>query len=251
MSFRQGFAYWAFVEEGELDRDLLRAAAGIGLRGVDFLPEPLWSQARDLGLELVVMDGHVPLESGFIDPERHAGLADQVRRSLEVAAIGGVRHVTVAAGNRGPGTPSDGVSACVEGLAPLAREAESAGVGLLLEPLNTKVDHAGHECATTAWAAEVVRRVGSPALRILYDFYHAQVMEGDLLRTVAANLDLIGHFHTAGVPGRGEIGDGQEVNYRAIGQALRTAGYDGYVCHEFIPQGDKVAALKEAHATLA
>lgn len=251
MAFRQGFAYWSFVADDELDPRLLRAAAEIGFTGVDFLPEALWPAAADLGLELVVIDGHVPLESGFIDPVRHPGLADQVRRAFDTAVAKQVRYVTVASGDRGPDTPDDAISACVEGLLPLVEEAERAGVGMLLEPLNTKVDHAGHECATTAWAAEVVDRVGSPNLRILYDFYHAQIMEGDLLRTVSAQLDRIGHFHTAGVPGRHEIDDHQEVNYRAIAQVLRDKGYCGYVTHEFIPAGDKIAALRNAYSVLA
>jgi hydroxypyruvate isomerase len=248
MAFQQGFAYWSFTEDREPTEDLLRTAAEIGFTGVDFLPQELWPQAREAGLELVTMDGHMPLEVGFIDRENHAELCDQVRRALDTAVANNVRHVTVASGNRSPQTGNDALSACVDGLTPLAAEAEAAGVGLLLEPLNTKVDHAGHECDRTAWAAEVIDRVGSPSLRILYDFYHAQIMEGDLLQTVGQNLHRIGHFHTAGVPGRHEIDDQQEVNYRAIARALREHGYTGYVVHEFIPRGDTTEALRQAYA---
>lgn len=251
MTFHQGFAYWAFVEHREPVPGLLAAAAEIGLTGVDFLPEGLWPQARDAGLELITIDGHMPLEVGFIDDENHAALSDQVRRGLDLAVANEVRYVAVASGDRSAKTGNDAISVCVDGLGPLALEAEKAGVPLLLEPLNTKVDHAGHECDTTAWAAEVVDRVGSPGLRILYDFYHAQIMEGDLLRTVGANLHRIAHFHTAGVPGRHELDDQQEINYRGIAAGLRGFGYEGYVMHEFLPRTDPIAALRHAYSVFA
>jgi len=251
MTYKQSFAHWSFTQDRDPQPDLLAAAARIGYAGVDFLPAELWPQAHDLGLELVIIDGHQPLEVGFIDRSRHRDLQDQVRRALDTAVANGVRNLSVASGDRGPETDEDALAACVEGLVPLAAEAEAAGVGLLLEPLNTKVDHPGHECDRTAWAAEVVDRVGSPALRILYDFYHAQIMEGDLLRTVEANFSRIGHFHTAGVPGRHDIDERQEVNYGAVARALADHGYTGYVAHEFIPRADPVDALRHAHAVFA
>lgn len=251
MTFQQSFAWWSFAEGRPEAASLLEAASSMGYAGVDFLPVERWPQAADLGLELVVIDGHVPIEVGFIDPVRHAGLQDQVRRALDLAVAHHVRHLTVTSGNRGPHSADDAISACADGLAPLAAEAEAAGVGLLLEPLNTKVDHDGHECATTAWAARVVDLVGSPALRMLYDFYHSQLMEGDLFRTVAEQLPRIGHFHTAGVPGRHDLDDDQEVNYRAVARYLRRLGYAGYIAHEFIPRADPAEALRDAYMTFA
>ncbi|MEY9933133.1 hydroxypyruvate isomerase [Catenulispora sp. GP43] len=244
--YRQSFAWWSFTEPTPPPGDLLAQAKAIGFEGVDFLPEEHWPHAAELGLELVIIDGHMPLEEGFIDPHRHEELREQVRVALKKAVANNVRYVAVASGDRGPQTPEDAITACVEGLAPLAAEAEAAGVGLLLEPLNTKVDHAGHECASTAWAAEVVERVGSPALRILYDFYHSQIMEGDLLRTVDQYFPLIGHFHTAGVPGRHEIDERQEINYPAVAAHLRELGYQGFVSHEFVPLTDAAGALRQA-----
>lgn len=251
MSFKQGFAWWSFAPAAASAPDLLAQAAAIGYTGVDFLPPEWWPMARDLGLEVVIIDGHQPLEVGFNNPVQHADLSTQVLVAIEAAVGAQVRFVAVASGDRRPGPPTDGLAATVDGLAPLASAAHASGVVLLLEPLNSKVDHGGHECDQTAWAAEVVDRVGSPGLRVLYDFYHAQIMEGDLLRTVERHWSQIAHFHTAGVPGRHELDDQQEVNWRGIGTFLRDRAYDGFVTHELIPRGDPVTALRQAFAAFA
>ncbi|MFG2869687.1 hydroxypyruvate isomerase family protein [Streptomyces sp. NPDC048338] len=247
MSYRQSFAWWSFAEAPVRVPDLLAEAAAIGYQGVDFLPEELWSRAKDLGLELVVVDGHASIDIGFNDPSQHADLTEQVRRALDTAHREGVHHLSVMSGVTAAAGDEEAVEICAEALAPLAAEAEQAGVGLLLEPLNTKIDHPGHQCRTTAWGAAVVDRVGSPALRILYDAYHMQIMEGDLLRTIAAHLDRIGHFHTAGVPGRQELDHRQEINWAALALSLREQGYSGFIGHEFIPRADPVAALRQAY----
>lgn len=248
MTFSQGFAWWSFAEAKWQVPDLLEQAARIGFRGVDFLPAELWPRARALGLELVIVDGHLPIEIGFADRARHRELTEQVRRALDVAVRENVRNLAVMSGDLPEGTgETEAISICADGLAPLADEAEQAGVGLLLEPLNTKIDHPGHACGTTAWGAAVIDRVGSPALRLLYDVYHMQIMEGDLLRTIDTHIDLIGHVHTAGVPGRHELDAAQEVNWGAIAAALRRHGYAGFVSHEFIPRADPVAALRQAY----
>ncbi|MFD7136159.1 TIM barrel protein [Streptomyces sp. NPDC059894] len=246
MTYAQSFAWWSFAEARHQVPYLLERAAEVGMRGVDFLPRELWPRARALGLELVVVDGHATIEDGFNDPTRHAELGEQVRRSIALAHAEGVRHLSVMSGDQGSLNDEQAVAACAEALAPLAEEAARAGVGLLLEPLNTKVDHPEHQCRSTNWAASVVDRVGSGSLKILYDVYHMQLMEGDLLRTIEAHLDRIGHFHTAGVPGRHELDHQQEVNWAAIADALRAWGYDGFVGHEFIPRGDPVKALQQA-----
>lgn len=251
MSFQQGFAWWSFAPAAESGADLLRAAAAIGYRGVDFLPAEWWPVARDLGLDVVIIDGHEPLEVGFNDPAHHAALSDQVRAAIERAATADVPFVAVASGDRRPHASIDGMAATADGLAPLAALAHQSGVVLLIEPLNSKVDHPGHECDTTAWAASVVRRVGSPGLRVLYDFYHAQIMEGDLLRTVDRHWVEIAHFHTAGVPGRHELDEAQEINWPGVATFLRERRYAGYITHEFIPRGDPAAALTHAFATFA
>jgi hydroxypyruvate isomerase len=246
MTYKQGFAWWSFDEAVHRDPDLLETAAATGFDGVDFLPREHWVRAKALGLELSIIDGHHAIEVGFNSRDNHKSLSDQVRRNLALAVDEGIRNLSVAAGDW-TGPPHDGIGLCVEALGPLAVEAEAAGVGLLLEPLNTKVDHAGHECDSTAWAAAVVEQVGSPALQILYDAYHMQIMEGDLIRTIRNTFPLIGHVHTAGVPGRAELDDRQEVNWKAIATTLADVGFTGYVTHEFIPRGDTAAALRQAY----
>lgn len=251
MSYRQSFAWWSFTEGREPIPGLLPAAAEIGYQGVDFLPPELWSPARDVGLEPVVIDGHVSLEVGFNDVRNHPALADEVRRNLDTAVRERIPFLAVNAGNRGAASDADAVSICADGLAPLAAEAADADVVLVLEPLNSKVDHIGNQCDRTGWAAAVVAEVGSPGLKLLYDAYHMQLMEGDLLRTVEAHLPEIAHIHTAGVPGRHDLDDRQEVNWRAIGRLLKDRGYGGFVSHEFIPRGEPVEALRQAYALFA
>jgi hydroxypyruvate isomerase len=244
---RQSFAWWSFTAGRDIDpAAFLREAAAAGAQGVEMLPHEHWSIARDLGLEIVTVTGH-KLEEGFNDPSRHAALQAEIRHQIDAAARGGALSVIVFAGNRfGDGADGPAIEACVKGLAPLLPHAEQAGVQLLMELLNSKVDHPGQQCDRTAFGAEVARR--SPGLKLLYDGYHMQLMEGDLSRTIKANLDIIGHIHTAGAPGRRDLDDRQEINWRGVAGLLRHQGYAQWVGHEFIPRGEPIAALKAAIA---
>jgi hydroxypyruvate isomerase len=250
---RQCFAWWSFTHgRDNLDAAaLLRAAAAIGYGGVEMLPQPLWPLAREAGLTLVTMTGHDPIPVGFNDPANHANLREGVRRSIEAAVAANVSALIVFSGNRYGADDKTAVTACIEGLAPLVDEARCAGVVLLLETLNSKIDHPGYQCDSTAFGAAVVAGVGSPALRILYDAYHMQLMEGDVIRTIEAHLASIGHIHTGGVPGRRDLDDRQEVNWRGIANTLHRAGYAGWVGHEFIPRGDPADALRAAFETFS
>jgi hydroxypyruvate isomerase len=249
---RQSFAWWSFTHGREVEpRSFLRETAKAGVQGVEMLPEDLWPVARDLGLSLVTMSGHA-LEAGFNDTARHDALRQEVFRKIDSAAAGGVDAVIVFAGSRfGDGADAPAIAACVEGLGPVVAHAQQAGVRLLLELLNSKVDHPGHQCDRTAFGAEIVRQLGSPGLRLLYDGYHMQLMEGDLSRTIKANFDLIGHIHTAGAPGRRDLDDRQEINWRGIAGLLHHAGYDHWVGHEFVPRGEPIAALRHAMGLFA
>jgi len=248
---RQSFAWWSFTAGREVEpASFLREAAAAGAQGVEMLPQDLWPLARDAGLKIVTETGH-KLEEGFNDPSRHAALQTEVRRRIDAAAESGVDAVIVFAGNRfGDASDERAIEACVTGLEPVVAHAQAAGVRLLMELLNSKVDHPGQQCDRTDFGAAVVRQVGSPSLKLLYDGYHMQLMEGDLSRTIKANLDLIGHVHTAGAPGRRDLDDRQEINWRGIAGLLRHLGYDQWVGHEFIPRGEPIAALKTAVALI-
>ena len=246
---RQSFAWWSFAMAPDTDpKALLAGAARAGAKGVEMLPDDLWPVAQDLGLSVVTLSGH-PLEIGFNDPARHAALRDEVRGRIDDAAAGGCEAVIVFSGSRiGDGADAPAIAACVEGLGPVVAHAKAAGVRLLLELLNSKVDHPGHQCDRTAFGAEIVRQLDDPSLRLLYDGYHMQLMEGDLSRTIVDHLDLIGHVHTAGAPGRRDLDDRQEINWPAIAGLLARKGYGQWVGHEFVPRGEPVAALAQAIA---
>jgi len=226
------------------------------VKGVEMLPSALWPMARDAGLELVTLTGH-PIETGFNDPANHGPIGDIVRRSIEDAADGGVHGVIVFSGNRHPGPDrpaiddAAGVAATIDGLGPLVADAEAAGVVLLLELLNSRVDHPDFQCDHTSWGAEVVRGVGAPALRLLYDGYHMQTMEGNVSPTITEHVELIGHVHTAGAPGRRDLDDQQDINWRGVAATLRRTGYRHWVGHEFVPKGEPIAALAAAHDLFA
>ena len=245
---RQSFAWWSFTwGRGDVDAaGLFGAAATIGYEGVEMVPESLRPVAADAGLAVVTV-ACADSTTGFNDPRNHAALGDEVRRLLTI----GVPNVIVFSGNRHGADDEAGVAHCVDGLEPLAEEAEAAGVTLLLELLNSKVDHPGYQCDSTDFGVAVVEKVDSPALRLLYDGYHMQVMEGDLSRTIKAHLPLIGHVHTGGVPGRRDLDDRQEVNWRAIGGLLRHLDYQGWVGHEFVPRHDPVDSLRAAYEVMA
>lgn len=250
VSYRQGFAWWAFADSGIQPEALLSAAAEIGYQAIDFLPDDHWAAAARCGLTVSIIDGHKSLETGFNNRRNHAVLSTETRGAIARAAEAGVPFVAVAPGDRSEDA-RDGMESCAAALSPLAEEANAAGVCLLMEPLNSKVDHPGHECDLTSWGAELIDRVDSPGLRLLYDFYHAQIMEGDLVRTVETHLHRIAHLHTAGVPGRHELNDEQEINWRGVANHLNRLGYDGIVSHELIPQADPVDALRAAFALFA
>ncbi|HDZ20652.1 hypothetical protein LCGC14_0418890 [marine sediment metagenome] len=170
-------------------------------------------------------------------------------KCIDTAAKFDVPGLICLCGDRREGiSDQQGIEDTAETLKAAAPHAEKMGVTLNLELLNSKVDHIGYQCDCTTWAVEVVRRVNSPQVKILYDIYHLAIMEGDLIRTIRENIEWFGHFHTAGNPGRHEIDDSQELNYTAICRAIAETDYDGYVAHEFSPTGDPIAALKDAFA---
>jgi hydroxypyruvate isomerase len=229
--------------------EFCRRAKEIGLAAVDLLQPDEWPVARDAGL--VASMGYPTrrrdfIATGFNDPANHAMLLNELEASIPQAAQAGVPNVIAMFGNRRGISDAQGAANCIAGLSRIKALAEERGVTVCVELLNSKVDHRDYQGDRTAFGVEVVRGVGSPRVKLLYDIYHMQIMEGDVIRTVRDNFQWIAHFHTGGVPGRHELDDGQELNYRAVARAIADLGFQGYVAHEFQPTRDPLTSLAEA-----
>jgi hydroxypyruvate isomerase len=229
--------------------DLCRAAADIGLTAIDLLEEPDWSVVRQFGL-LCSMGyaGGGSIPDGLNVRANHNAIVSNFERLIPRAEAERVPNVITFFGNRRGMSDEEATANCVEGLNRVKGIAEDHGVTICVELLNSKVNHKDYQGDRTAFGAAIVRAVGSPHVKLLYDIYHMQIMEGDVIRTIRANRDLIGHFHTGGVPGRHELDDSQEINWRAVCLAIADTGFTGYLAHEFEPTRDPLASLREAVA---
>ena len=205
--------------------------------------------ARKYHLVVSSMIGHGMDRGGLNDPASHDQIEADLRASIDVAAEYGVPGIICFSGNRRAGLDdAQGATNTAAGLRRMAPYAEKKGVNLNLELLNSKVDHPGYQCDHTAWGRAVVEQVNSQRVKLLYDIYHMQIMEGDVIRTIRDNIGWIGHFHTAGVPGRHEMDNTQELNYTGIVQAIESTAYELYMGHEFSPTGDAIEGLRQAYA---
>jgi hydroxypyruvate isomerase len=249
---KQSFCYPMYTTDSVDFTTICDAAARIGYPAVEwwFRDDAFAEQvaiARQHGLTVASICGHRDLSSGLNDPGEHDRIEAELRESIALAAEHGIPNLICFSGNRRNGqTDADAIDACAAGLARIAPLAEAEGVMLNMELLNSKVDHPGYQCDQTAWGVAVCEKVNSPNVKLLYDIYHMQIMEGDVIRTIRETIPWIGHFHTAGNPGRRDLDDAQELNYRAICTAIRETGYDRYLAHEFKPKGDPIAALAAA-----
>jgi hydroxypyruvate isomerase len=246
---RQSAAWWCFVPGKLSAEQFVRAAAETGYEALDLVDRQYWQLVRDHGLQIAAVNGHRSLTAGFNRREHHAQLVQEVHVSLQLAEQWAIPNLICFSGNRDGLDDELGAQVTAEGLSQVAQAAEDAGVTLVLELLNSKVDHPGYQCDHTAWGVKVCQLVDSPRVRLLYDIYHMQVMEGDIIRTIQAYHPYFAHYHTAGNPGRNEIDATQELNYPAILGAIAATDYTGYVCHEFVPRGEPAAALKQAFDT--
>jgi hydroxypyruvate isomerase len=243
---RQSVSRWCF---GKMSLDELAAhAARIGYRGIDLLPASDWAAVRRHGLvcAMGMLGGPVTIEKGLNRVEYHGPILDALDEGIDLAAEAGVPNIVCLSGNRAGMSDEEGLENCAKALRRIAPHAERKGVTLCLELLNSKVDHKDYMADHTAWGLELVRKVGSPRVKLLYDIYHMQIMEGDIIRTIRESIGSIAHFHTAGVPGRHEIDGSQELNYPAICRAIVEAGFTGFLAQEFTPTGDPLRALEEA-----
>ncbi len=224
-----------------------REGARLGLKGLDLVDPKDWPTLKKHGLvpTMTGAAGH-GLTDGINRKEAHTAIEPAFREMLDRVAAYGAPNLIALSGNRRGMSDEAGLENCAAFLNRVKAQAEDKRVTICLELLNSKVDHPDYQCDHTAWGVEVMKRVNSPRVKLLYDIYHMEIMEGDIIRTIRANLQYIGHFHTAGNPGRHEIGSSQELNYRPIAQAIVDAGFEGYLAHEYSPLKDPVKSLAEA-----
>jgi len=227
--------------------ELSEYAAKIGLRGVDLLQPDAYEIPRRYGLVCTMgYAGGGEIGKALNRVENHAAIEQAFRVNIPRAAKAGVPNVITFSGNRGGITDEEGARNTVAGLNRIKKIAEDHGVQICLELLNSKRDHHDYMCDHTAWGVNVVQEVNSPKVKLLYDIYHMQIMEGDLIETIRRNIQWIGHFHTGGVPGRHELNGTQEVQWDAVMRAIAETAFGGYVAHEFVPAGDPLDSLRKA-----
>jgi hydroxypyruvate isomerase len=226
-----------------------KIAASLGIFGYDLKGPADWPTLKKYGLIPTMYQGPggtIPDALNRI--ENHDRIEKAMHTGIDEAAANGVPNIITFSGNRRGMGDAEGADNCVKFLNKVKAHAEDKGVTICMELLNSKVNHKDYMCDHTAWGVDVMKRVGSPRVKLLYDIYHLQIMEGDICRTIQDNLQYLGHFHTGGNPGRHEIDDTQELNYRFVAQTIADLGFAGYVAHEYSPaQGrDPVASLKQA-----
>src|SRR5437763_2532292 len=243
-NIRQSVSRWCY-KQIPLDK-LCAYAAEIGLKGVDLLSPDEFEVPAHYGLVCsMAYAGGGEIPSAMNRVENHARIEEGFRKYIPLAAKAGVPNVITFSGNRDGMSDEEGAKNTIAGLNRVKKIAEDHGVTICIELLNSKVDHHDYMCDHSAWGVQVVKAVDSPRVKLLYDIYHMQIMEGDIIRTVRDNIQYIGHFHTGGVPGRHELDDTQELQWRTVAQAIADAKFEGYFAHEFVPTRDPITSLKQ------
>ncbi|HLT72633.1 MAG TPA: TIM barrel protein [Cyclobacteriaceae bacterium] len=226
---------------------LSEAAKGMGLKSIELLGPNDWPVVIRHGLTCAMSNGSsLGIPKGFNDPANHAQLLKDFGDVIPKAADHGLKNVICFSGNRNGMDDQVGMENCAKGLEPVIKIAEKYNINIVMELLNSKVNHPDYMCDHTAWGAALCEKLGSDRFKLLYDIYHMQIMEGDVIATIQKYHQYIAHYHTGGVPGRAEINETQELYYPAIMRAILKTGYKGFVAQEFIPKGaDPLASLKE------
>ena len=246
---RQGVTQGVFARGTSLE-DACREASRLGIVAFDLIGPSDWPTLRKHG----IVPSMYPLGPGGTIPdalnrkENHARIEQSLRAAIDEAARANVPNIITFSGNRRGMADAEGADNCVAFLNSIKAHAEDKGVTICMELLNSRVNHRDYMFDHMAWGVDVVKRVSSPRVKILYDIYHAQIMDGDIVRAIRDNIQWIGHFHTGGNPGRHDIDETQELNYRFVMQAIADANFTGFVCHEYTPtQGhDPIATLAKA-----
>jgi len=244
-NIRQSVSRWCY-QKIPLDQ-LCEYSAKIGLKALDLLNVDEWEVPKRYGLICSMgYGGGGEIASAMNRLENHAKIEEAFRKSIPLAAKAGVPNVITFSGNRAGMSDEEGAKNTIIGLNRVKKIAEDHGVNICIELLNSKVDHSDYMCDHSAWGLKVVQAVNSPHVKLLYDIYHMQIMEGDLVSTIQKNIEWMGHFHTGGVPGRHELDGTQEVQWDGVMRGIAAANYKGYVAHEFVPLRDPLASLREA-----
>ena len=244
-NIRQSVSRWCY-QKIPLDK-LCAYAAEIGLKAVDLLNPDEFEVPARYGLVCSMgYGGGGEIRSAMNRVENHAKIEEGFRKYIPLAAKAGVPNVITFSGNRDGMSDEEGAKNTIAGLNRVKKIAEDHGVTICIELLNSKVDHHDYMCDHSAWGVQVVQAVNSPRVKLLYDIYHMQIMEGDLVRTIQKNIDWIAHFHTGGVPGRHELDATQEVQWDGVMRGIAATNFRGYVAHEFVPTRDPLTSLRQA-----
>ena len=244
---KQSICWWCFVPNKMTAEEFLDVVTETGYDAVELAPKEAWKMIADRGLSIATVGGHASIADGLNRRGNFDRISGELSASLEDAVKWKIPNLICFSGNRNGLDDQKGAEITAEALSRIAPDAEKAGVTLIVELLNSKKNHPDYQCDKTEWGAQVIKAVGSPRVKLLYDVYHMQVMEGDVIDTIRSNHDAIAHYHTAGNPGRNDLDDDQEIYYPAVFRAIVETGYDGYIGHEFIPKGDPAAAIRAAH----
>lgn len=248
MTIRQSLTFGAFARAASPET-VIATAADIGYTSIEMLPQEHWQSVKDHGMQIAIIVGHASLPDGLNNRANHDRIEAELRENIDLAAANDIPSLITFSGNREGRSDEEGRDNCVEGLLRVKDYAEDKGVTLCMELLNSKVNHPDYQCDRTPWGVQVCQAIDSPRVKLLYDIYHMQIMEGDLIRTIQDNHQWIAHYHTAGNPGRNDLDDAQEIYYPAVMRAISDTGYEGFVGHEYSPKGDAIESMRQAFTT--
>ena len=261
-NIKQVIAAWPFMNTGPkwTPEEFLTHARSLGVAGVELFPVENWDLLKKTNMVCAATKSHTFVK-GMNNKNHHPECFSALEKAIKATSAAGFPNVMTFTGladtsqepNGSIVSPEEGMKNCIEGYKKMAKIAEQHNVSMILEPLNSKVaenmkGHPGYQGDHISYCMEIIKAVSSPGLKLLFDVYHIQVMDGDIIRHINEYNEYIGHVQIAGVPGRGEVGYRQEINYKAVMHALLKNGYEGYVGHEWIPTGDALAGLKEGVA---
>ena len=246
---KQSFSWGMYLRHGMTPEKMIKMAADVGFASIEMGPEQHWKAIQDAGMQVAIFVGNTSLPDAFTNPKNWDRNEKQILDNIEKATKYGIKSLLLLTGSREGRSDAECMDNCCKFLERVVKPAEQAGIRLCPELLNSKVNHADYFLDHAHLGVELCKRLKSPIMGLVYDIYHMQIMDGDLIRTITEQIKLIGHFHTGGNPGRKDMDDHQEIYYPAVMRAIAATGYQGYVGHEFGPKGkDMVAAMKRNFA---